>query len=128
MSRLLLHIGFDKTGTTSIQRFLFEHRRPLSRRGLIYAPPTQPNYPYEAINHELLTSLLLPPDLIPPFAKAAFGSAEAAKSAALRWLKSVRDLRSRRWRELVVSSEAFYSLPPSAVRELCDIGRFITGT
>jgi hypothetical protein len=36
MSRLILHIGTHKTGTTSIQRFLDANRRKLAARGVFY--------------------------------------------------------------------------------------------
>jgi hypothetical protein len=34
--RIILHIGMGKTGTTAIQRFLFQHRTALHREGLSY--------------------------------------------------------------------------------------------
>lgn len=35
-SRLILHVGAPKTGTTSVQVFLYEHREALRRRGILY--------------------------------------------------------------------------------------------
>lgn len=34
--KLILHCGEPKTGSTSIQKYLYKHRRALSRRGILY--------------------------------------------------------------------------------------------
>ena len=36
---LYLHIGLPKTGTTSIQNYLFENREALMQRGVCYPKP-----------------------------------------------------------------------------------------
>ncbi len=51
LEEIVLHIGCEKTGTTSIQRFLAEHREPLRRTGVLY--PTTPGLQ----NHVVLTLL-----------------------------------------------------------------------
>ena len=39
MRRLVLHIGYPKTGTSTLQRFLFTHRARLSELGVLYPMP-----------------------------------------------------------------------------------------
>ena len=36
MKRAILHIGTEKTGTTSIQKFLFQNRRKLLSSGTLF--------------------------------------------------------------------------------------------
>lgn len=127
MSRLLIHIGFDKTGTTSIQRFLRDHQRPLSNIGLVYALSSCPVYPYLALNQEVLTSLFSAVQ-VPIGTLTAFGSYDNAKLAAQRWAHSVKALKMNRAGTLIISSEALYSLPLRAVGELRNLSRWITNT
>ena len=127
MSRLLIHIGFDKTGTSSIQRFLRDHQRPLSNIGLVYALPSRPVYPYLALNQEVLTSLFSAVQ-VPIGTLTAFGSHDNAKLAAQRWAHAVKALKLTRAGTLIISSEALYSLPLRAVGELRNLSRWITNT
>lgn len=127
MSRLVVHIGFDKTGTTSIQRFLREHQRPLSNMGLVYPLPGFSNYPYQALNHEVLTSLLSGVK-VPSGTLNRYGSHDNAAHAAQRWARAVKQLNLSRPSTLIISSEAFYSLPAPAVKELRYLSRWLTST
>ena len=39
MRRIVLHIGYHKTGSSALQQFLFTHRRRLSEAGILYPIP-----------------------------------------------------------------------------------------
>ena len=54
MHRMILHIGNSKTGTTSLQRFFFQYRKPLSDRGILY--PVLDDHPSVA-QHNLAYSV-----------------------------------------------------------------------
>ena len=57
MKQAILHIGMEKTGSTSIQGFLFEHRDLLARRGCLF--PSTAGY---VSNHRLVTYAKRVPD------------------------------------------------------------------
>lgn len=46
MKKLILHVGYPKAGSTSLQRFMFDNRVALAERGILY--PVSPNM--KAIN------------------------------------------------------------------------------
>ena len=79
--RLLLHIGTEKTGTTTIQRFCRQQSSALSRAGILY--PRTLGKP----GHKLLTGISLPyaarKDICPAIdvAQAAHGLAEEIRRA-----------------------------------------------
>lgn len=47
--RLILHIGMQKTGTTSIQKALFQNRELLARHGVVY--PEVPESDWNKVSH-----------------------------------------------------------------------------
>jgi len=52
--RLILHIGTDKTGSTTLQRFFFAHRQALSERGILYPQSPQPiDWKHEYLSRSL---------------------------------------------------------------------------
>lgn len=70
MPRIVLHIGLEKTGTTSIQRFLTKNRASLlEKHGILY--PSHPALCHDEA-HSTLTAALLPPsdcDFVVPEAR-----------------------------------------------------------
>jgi hypothetical protein len=52
---IIFHIGLEKTGTTSFQRFCHEHRRELSARGVLY-PTRNLAFARESRNHAPLVA------------------------------------------------------------------------
>lgn len=127
MSGLVIHIGFDKTGTTSVQRFLRDHQRQLAGMGFVYDVPSRTAYPYSELNHEVLTSLLSG-EQIPSDTLDTFGSHENARLVASRWARGIKSMNLSRTSTIIISSEALYSLAMPAVRELRDVSRWITNT
>ena len=53
MTRLLLHVGTHKTGTTAIQTFAMRHRAALLERGLLF-PTLEPDLPQHSLPHHVL--------------------------------------------------------------------------
>lgn len=70
---ILLHIGFAKTGTTAIQRFLFANKDQLSAQGVLW-PTSDDNHFHlrsiisdDAASQIQIRRLGLPEDRVPPF-------------------------------------------------------------
>lgn len=91
--RLVLHAGTHKTGTTAIQRVLKEHRRRLSKQGLVY-PDARPFLGGSSEAHHR-------------FAHALTGIDPAATAAAGRFIAHVHS-RTGPDRVALLSSEAVY--------------------
>jgi len=58
MSELILHFGMPKTGSTAIQRFLFDNQKILLSQGILY--PVSGRYSEISINHRSLSYTLNP--------------------------------------------------------------------
>ncbi len=59
--RLILHIGLHKTGTSAIQRFLFENAEALSEQGFLY-----PVGLFNSIDHNPIAWCMVPSRYFPP--------------------------------------------------------------
>ena len=55
---LFLHIGLQKTGTTSIQTFLAQNRSQLAERGFVYPDPAETGFGMDNMNHGHLSMSL----------------------------------------------------------------------
>ena len=53
---LRLHIGLNKTGSTSLQHFLFHNREKLRNEGVLY--PGREEFMYQCAHHRLAASIL----------------------------------------------------------------------
>jgi hypothetical protein len=82
--RCILHIGTEKTGTTSLQRFLGINRDALLQRGF-FVPASLSPYPVMA-NHESLATMALDP--------AKLGD-DLRVRAGLKTIEDVKELRVR---------------------------------
>ncbi|MBN8999498.1 MAG: hypothetical protein J0H54_08890, partial [Rhizobiales bacterium] len=100
MARIYLHIGIEKTGTTSLQAFLRENHFALQQRGLDYVGRDDSPY-FEGIAHGPLAACLLPQ--APEFVSAAKHAPADGVLAALR-----RDIDAA-GSAVVLSSEHFSS-------------------
>jgi hypothetical protein len=96
--RWIIHIGAPKTGSTSIQRFLFEHREALRGLGIEY-----PNANLRGFGHHDLAFLLAGgyPDWATPQNRPLAEIADDLRRAA----------RNTSAKTLVLSSENFYLYP-----------------
>jgi hypothetical protein len=54
--RTILHIGGEKTGTTTLQRYLFQNREELAKRGVFTPMSLLPPHEMRILNHLLLTT------------------------------------------------------------------------
>lgn len=115
---LLLHIGSDKTGTSSIQVFMHRHRDLLAERGWLY--PTSPG----SIRHARM-SLFIRPDhgLLesPAWSQQGFDSPDEFRSTFRREL--LAELGQWAGGRVVISDEALYGArrqPLTRLRALTD--------
>lgn len=77
MTRIVLHLGQGKTGTTSLQQSLHRAAEMLRSRGILY-----PRFGGSAIAHHLLLPLCEDPNRLPPWTLNDLGGAEAAVERA----------------------------------------------
>jgi hypothetical protein len=104
-SRLLLHIGSPKTGTTSIQGFLARHAEGLRAHGILYPATGRTAGGLNATAHHQLVRLIA----------AADGSLPAPLWRSLRFIG--HELRQSNCDTLLLSSEDFFRLPrPEVLR------------
>lgn len=117
--RIVLHIGSNKTGTTSLQKALHAGRDLLGRHGVLY-----PRSPDGSPTHALLLAGMYHPDHVPRLERQ-FPKSSAARAAFLGELR--RSVATRRPETVVLSSEGFFRpLADGALRrlqgELLDLG------
>jgi hypothetical protein len=101
--RLLLHVGMHKTGSTSIQRFLFANRARLHDRGVLYpdGPFVEPGH---AAHHALAWRILGRPGF----------------TDLSHWRAAVEFIRSDASRVVVLSSEDFSLLDTDQIKALAE--------
>lgn len=109
--RVVLHIGSNKTGTTSLQRAFHRGRRTLGREGVLY-----PGSPDGGPTHALLLAGLYHPGHVPRLERHRPKSPRDRE----RLLDDIRSkVREARPRVLVLSSEGFFRpLADGALRRL----------
>ena len=100
MRRIVLHIGYHKTGSTALQQFLYTHRRRLSEAGILY--PISAVGPKRA-QHNLAWAVS--PDY-------------RFDPASLTFDKLAGLATERTEDTMVLSSEAFVESDPSAAAEM----------
>lgn len=121
MTEVFLHVGMDKTGTTSIQRYMMRNYSDV--QGAVYYPQA-----HSLFNHELICSLVVSEQHIPVETINFFGGHEEAFSVCYDWFNGlVADWREHQFQKIVLSSEAFYSLPFYGVINLKKLFSFVEG-
>lgn len=96
--KLILHIGTEKTGTTSLQRFCHTHRAALGRRGVLWPDRLGGE------NHRLVSVAAMSPDRLDEFARGhGIDGAEALDG--LR-----RTVRARLSRQIGAAKDAAFCL------------------
>jgi hypothetical protein len=115
MTRLILHIGTAKTGTSTLQATFKSQGRALARAGILYPIPK-----FGKDNHNYLSTLLHEPDKMP----REFTSGSHLDHDSLRakgrefWEDIVRQVRRADVETAVLSGEYFFGLEPSKVETL----------
>lgn len=94
-----IHIGFGKTGTTTIQRFLSLNRKHLSELGVLYPALRGKKVPHHNLVHDLGR---------PARFNAEFGT----------WKDVGALVRRHPEHSILLSSESFQSLPASAIGQI----------
>lgn len=112
MRRAVIHIGIDKTGTTTLQRSLHAARGRLLQAGVLY--------PSIAANHSICLSTLF--RAVPPRALAVI-EPEAVTPAGIeavrrRYRQSLQRELDLDWRVLVLSAEGLCDVGPPAIERL----------
>lgn len=111
MRKAYIHIGFDKTGSTSIQSNLAGAAEELDRQKIHYPVSAIPGFA-PLRDHTTLVSLLVSEERCPTEITRQFGTNEAAFFFCLDWLDRMKQrCEAQEGADLVLSSEAFYSLP-----------------
>lgn len=105
MSKLLVHAGTMKTGTTTIQTVLTQERAALRERGIVYPLPKAiyGEGPFEIQNHRRL-------------AMAIRDRVAGRKPAFVALRERIEKLRSR-GKTVVLSAEAFYRIDRQSAEE-----------
>lgn len=106
MTRVYLHIGMPKTGTTSLQHFLLNNQEKLLEKGYLYPKSGRistanniticTNY-----HHGLAKALLKIYDSKAPFANSNSGAWEGS------WKDLKREIKTNKAANVIISSEAF---------------------
>ena len=110
MTLAYLHVGMDKTGSTSLQRFLANAAPNLLEQGFYY--PTVDDAEFgRNYQHAFLKSLLVAEDDIPNDVKMLFERHETAFFFATDWLRRTIEAHREAGLTLILSAEAFYSMP-----------------
>ena len=110
---LYLHVGMHKTGTTTIQHFLYHNRRMLSRYGLLY--PSRHTYGYA--HHETSNFFNKKEKFLPDFIKERYGNRKNWESAINAQKKEMLSASNDK---LILSSETFMRCNHAMVREYYD--------
>ena len=107
--RLVIHIGYHKTGSTSVQTYMEENRDFLEERGLFY-PPTQRDdrRPYYSKHLHLFDQLIAKNH-------AAEGYRDHVRDALSPY---VREILSSGAETAVISEESFSGMHPDIIRAL----------
>lgn len=116
--RLVLHIGMEKTGTTSLQRTLRDERNYLKEAGILY--PTSKHPPFD---HQWLMCLLLEPDDLPrEFRTIRSLDHDAVRGFGARfWDELQNQVTESRPQTVVLSYESFFLLKREPLERLRDL-------
>jgi len=110
MTRLFLHIGFHKTGTTAIQSFLSANRRKLREQGVLY-----PDLDPEWINHNPLSWESMDPRYMP--ANSSYYHTHCSTGL---WNKAFYQIEESDCETAILSGEDFSLVQnPEKVAEIC---------
>ena len=106
MTRLILHIGHAKTGTTSLQHSFMQARTELLEHGVLYPSP------YRSKQHSALKTFILGPEFAAGWMAGAYGTDKAAmmKTAAHIWDAMLDDIAEYQPHTIVLSSETFFDI------------------
>ncbi len=102
--KILVHYGYGKTGTTSLQFALANKRKVLMQHGVLYPKIVKPT-----MAHHLLQALFKPEEETVPYLIADCGGYDAmVKLANQSWQKIKREVARKRPDVLLLSSEMFF--------------------
>ena len=110
--RAVIHIGIDKTGTTTLQQSLYAHRQALLARGILY--------PSIGANHSIYLSTLFraqPPHTLPRVEPSAT-TPEGIEAARKKFRDQLNDDLDREWHTLVLSAESLCDAGPPTIARL----------
>lgn len=101
---IYLHIGFPKTGTSTVQSFLNRNKDLLKEKGLFY--PTDGKYFYKTAHHSLYFAMNFCPDNIED---------EYRKTSDELWSDLKNDIDSSNEENIIISCENFMLINPEDI-------------
>ena len=121
MKTAFIHVGMDKTGSKSIQRFYSTTSDELFDQGFIY--PTINDLELGLFyNHTPWCSVLLSDDHFQNESLEQFNGHESAFSFTTDWLGKIsKSVQNNYDHSIIISSEAFYSMPFYGILSLKNI-------
>jgi hypothetical protein len=102
MKKCLIHIGTHKTGTTSIQSFLYKNSESLKQKGIFYSSLVEENI--NAGHHAIA-------------AKIAANKSSEVKRNRIRIQQLMKDIEESSCNSAIISSEIFSTIDPDLVRQ-----------
>lgn len=114
--RAILHIGIDKTGSTTIQNTLHQAHRELLQEERIL-------YPSIAANHSVFLTTVFhekPPKILPLIDSRANNKAAIGRLKNEYFDQFNTDLIKHNWRTIILSAEGLCDSPPNAILSLLE--------
>lgn len=105
--KIYLHIGYYKTGTSSIQHYCDKHRKQLLARGILYLETSTAFIPNRSHSFLALRRFEEIGEDTSQWFRIAFPKLEKVPTAAQLWRKAKREIDTSPASRIVISSEAF---------------------
>lgn len=99
MKKLILHIGQSKTGTSSLQSFLFAHKNALAQRGILYPDFFFDDTPLQVVEHNVFVDSLVDLSRFPHL------------SADEYFAQFHEQMEAQNCDTLILSAESFWGVP-----------------
>jgi hypothetical protein len=106
--KIILHIGEGKTGSTSIQQYLFENKEYLLSKDIIYLTPEN------SINHNILHQIGLDIDLL-KLKKEQLKSIEEEKPRCQKLFFDIQSLINDDTKAIIISSECIFGISAQTI-------------
>lgn len=114
MTKLVIHCGSGKAGSTAIQSSYHQSRALLAKHGILY-----PDTPFSRSAHHILQILFQDDSqMLPKYVKKAGGYQKIRKLSKKYWDSVREQVRNTSPDLVLISSETFYQLDESALQKM----------